>query len=119
MKHTGPDLWITKKTRLFAAENSEGVAAYIETADAAENFVTELPQVQNICGAFCLPAYRGKGLYPSLLNFLINVLASEGYTLLGVDYESFNPTAAGFWQKHFTPYTNGVVRRIDENVLKW
>ena len=119
MKHTGPDLWITKKTRLFAAENSEGVAAYIETADAAENFVTELPQVQNICGAFCLPAHRGKGLYPSLLNFLINVLASEGYTLLGVDYESFNPTAAGFWQKHFTPYTNGVVRRIDENVLGW
>lgn len=69
-----------------------------------ENFVTELPQVQNICGAFCLPAHRGKGLYPSLLNFLINVLASEGYTLLGVDYESFNPTAAGFAEALYPIY---------------
>ena len=89
----------------------------IEIADTAENFVTELPQVQNICGAFCLPAYRGRGLYSNLLNFVIRILAAEGYTHLGVDYESFNPTAAGFWQKYFIPYTSGVVRRIDENVL--
>ena len=51
------------------------------------------------------------------MNFVIRILAAEGYTHLGVDYESFNPTAAGFWQKHFIPYTSGVVRRIDENVL--
>ena len=117
MKHTGPDHWLKEKTRLFAAADTSDIVAYIETADTAENFVTEVPQIQNICGAFCLPAYRGKGLYPNLLNFLIASLAIEGYTRLGVDYESFNPTAAGFWGKYFTPYTSGVVRRIDENVL--
>lgn len=84
MKHTGPDHWLKEKTRLFAAADTSDIVAYIETADTAENFVTEVPQIQNICGAFCLPAYRGKGLYPNLLNFLIASLAIEGYTLLGV-----------------------------------
>jgi len=44
-------------------------------------------------------------------------LKEEGYKLLGVDYESFNSTANGFWLKYFTPYTNSVVRRIDECAL--
>lgn len=118
MKHTEPDRWIEQETRLFAAADGKKLAAYVEIADAAENFVTEEPQVQNICGAFCLPEYRGKGLYQNLLNHLIGVLKAEGYTHLGVDYESFNPTAWGFWQKYFVSYTNGVVRRIDENVLE-
>ena len=103
MKHTGPDHWLKEKTRLFAAADTSDIVAYIETADTAENFVTEVPQIQNICGAFCLPAYRGKGLYPNLLNFLIASLAIEGYTLLGVDYESFNPTAAGFGENILLP----------------
>lgn len=119
MKHTEPDRWLEEKNRLFAAKdvNTGRIAAYIEIADTAENFATEEPQVQNICGAFCLPEYRGKGLYQNLLNYLIRTLKAEGFTCLGVDYESFNPTAQGFWQKYFVPYTNGVVRRIDENVL--
>ncbi|MDD3193102.1 MAG: GNAT family N-acetyltransferase [Oscillospiraceae bacterium] len=117
MKHIGPDRWKEECTRLFAAADQRGIAAYVEIADTAENFATEQVGVQNICGAFCLPEHRGKGLYQTLLNFLIETLAAEGYTRLGVDYESFNPTAARFWQKYFTPYTHGVVRRIDENAL--
>jgi hypothetical protein len=34
--------------------------------------------------------------------------------LLGVDFESFNPTASDFWLKYFTEYTHSVVRRIDD-----
>lgn len=64
MKHTGPDHWLKEKTRLFAAADTSDIVAYLETADTAENFVTEVPQIQNICGAFCLPAYRGKGCIP-------------------------------------------------------
>ena len=62
--------------------------------------------------------YRGKGAYQNLLNFTIATLKSEGYTRFGVDFESLNPTAYGFWTKYFTPYTHSVVRRIDENILK-
>lgn len=50
MKHTGPDHWLKEKTRLFAAADTSDIVAYIETADTAENFVTEVPQIQNICG---------------------------------------------------------------------
>ena len=46
------------------------------------------------------------------------ILKEQGYTRLGVDFESFNPSGSGFWLKHFSAYTFGVVRRIDESVLK-
>ena len=44
-------------------------------------------------------------------------LKTQGYTRLGVDFESINQTAYGFWLKHFDAYTNSVVRRIDEHAI--
>lgn len=61
--------------------------------------------------------HRGKGVCQNLLNFVISTLNADGYTQLGVDFESFNPAARGFWLKYFTPYTHSVVRRIDERIL--
>ena len=52
------------------------------------------------------------------MNYAITVLKEEGYTRLGVDFESINPTARGFWLKYFSAYTHGVVRRIDERILR-
>ena len=72
---------------------------------------------QNICGAYCMADYRGRGIYPALLDHVIAALKAEGNTLLEVDFESFNPTARGFWLKYFTPYMCGVVRRIDEKAI--
>lgn len=43
---------------------------------------------------------------------------AEDYTMLGVDFESFNPTARGFWLQYFAPYTHSVVRRIDERITR-
>lgn len=37
--------------------------------------------------------------------------------MLGLDFESINPTAYVFWTKYFTPYTHSVVRRIDEKII--
>jgi GNAT superfamily N-acetyltransferase len=86
-------------------------------SDDGENFVTHHSmngyKMKNICGAYCLPDYRGKCIFQNLLNFVISILKDEGYTRLGVDFESYNPTAYGFWLKYFTAYTNSVVRRID------
>ena len=73
---------------------------------------------RHIRGAYCLPEHRGKGLYQNLLNYTISKLKSEGYTRLGVNFESFNPTARGFWLKYFAPYTSSVVRRIDERIIQ-
>ncbi|GFZ30190.1 GNAT family N-acetyltransferase [Clostridium zeae] len=113
--------WLTRaearNTRLFVAIDEEKPIAFVEIAGGGENFATEVPDMCNICGAFCLPEYRGKNIYQSLLNFTILKLKEEGYNRLGVDFESFNPNANMFWTKYFTSYTNGVVRRIDECAL--
>jgi len=113
--------WITRaekrNSRLFTAKQADEMVAYLEIADNGEHFATEVNGMKNICGAFCLQEYRGKGIFQNLLNYAITQLKSEGVQSLGVDFEGFNPTASGFWLKHFTAYTKGVVRRIDECAL--
>lgn len=114
--------WVQKRenngSRIFVAKAKEFPVAFLEICEEAENFVTALPNVKNICGAFCLPEYRGRRIYQNLINFTMKMLKEEGYQYLGVDYESFNPTAQYFWPKYFEPYTYSVTRRIDEGVLK-
>lgn len=105
---------LEERHRYFIAGEVRRPAAYLKVAERGETFVSELPGVKNICGAYCLPEYRGTGLALSLLNHVIRTLKSEGVTCLGTDYESMNPAAQGFWPKHFDAYTAGVVRRIDE-----
>ncbi len=102
---------------IYAGLEEDEVIAYIEVMHGGENFVTENTDMMSICGAYCLPERRGQGIVQSLLNTMIEELAKEGYQQLGVDYESFNPTAYRFWRKYFKPYTNSVTRRIDEKIL--
>jgi len=113
--------WIAKAenrdTQVFVAERDGAAVAYVEVGEDGENFLTETPDMKNICGAFCLPQYRGTGLFANLLNFVVDHLRKEGTTRLGVDYESINPTASGAWGKYFTPYTHSVVRRIEADIL--
>ncbi|MBE6752866.1 MAG: GNAT family N-acetyltransferase [Ruminococcaceae bacterium] len=106
-----------KPPRTFVAEVGGSVAAYIEMIPNGENFATYSPDMLNICGAYCLPQLRGQGIMQTLLNYALSVLRTEGIERLGVDCESFNLTARGFWTKHFAVYTHSVVRRIDENVI--
>ena len=107
----------SRGTRLFGAFDDSGIIAFVEVGDDGENFATETFGTKNICGAYCLPPYRGKDIFRNLLNHVVSVLKSENYARLGVDFESFNPTAYGFWLKHFEAYTKSVVRRIDECAL--
>lgn len=104
--------------RVFTAWKGEELVAYLEITDDGENFATEDAEMQNICGAYCVPTYRGQGIMQYLLNHVIKTLRAEGYTKLGVDYESINPTARGFWTKYFEPYTYSLTRRIVESAYK-
>lgn len=106
-----------RNNRLFVARDKEKLVAFIEISNNGENFITQDNTICNICGAFCLPEHRGKNIYQNLVNYTIVKLKSEGYKILGVDFESFNPTANNFWLKYFTAYTNSLVRRIDECAL--
>jgi hypothetical protein len=105
-------------SRFFAAMVDGKCNAYLKLSPHGENFACGDRSMMNISGACCLPEYRGTGIVHNLLSFLSDALMTEGYTRLGVDFESFNPTAREFWLKYFTPYTNSVVRRIDEKILE-
>jgi hypothetical protein len=107
----------TEDHRYFAAAINNRYIAYIKVGNDGENFATEDSSMANICGAYCVPQYRGTGVFCNLLSWIIKTLKMEGYSRLGVDCESFNPNARGFWLKHFTEYTHSVVRRIDEKVF--
>lgn len=103
--------------RMFVYEREGRIIAYMEAAEEGENYLTQVPGFMNICGAYCLPEYRGTGISQMLVQHMAAVFGQEGCTRLGVDCESFNPTALHFWGRHFIPYTHSVVRRIDENAL--
>lgn len=107
-----------ENARYFVAKKNKQICAYLRITASGETFIAAGDSYRHITGAYCLPEHRGKDVYQNLLNFVISVLKSEGYTILGVDFESFNPTGRGFWLKYFTAYTHGVVRRIDERILQ-
>jgi len=107
----------SRDSRVFIAEKNEQIIAFIEVMDDGENFVSDTDGIKNICGAYCLGEFRGTGISQGLLDYAITRFREEGYKTFGVDFESFNPTANGFWLKYFKPYTNSLVRRIDECAL--
>lgn len=106
-----------ENARYFAALQQGQLCAYLKIIGPGETFVADGASYRHVHGAYCLPEHRGHGLYASLLNYVLSVLAKEGITHLGVDFETINPTANAFWRKHFAAYTHSVVRRIDENIL--
>ncbi len=61
-------------------------------------------------GAYTDPAYRGRGAGKALLHAALRDYAGRGYTACSVDFESFNPEAAVFWMKYFTPVCLSVTR---------
>jgi len=102
----------------YAAWYDNQIVAYIRAELDGETFIQETPGYLHVKGAFCLPEHRGKRLHHVLLRLLVQHLKAQGYTRLGVDFESINPTGYGFWLKHFNTYTHGVVRRIDEHAVQ-
>jgi len=109
--------WKKSNPTCFVAYCDGKAISFILAELDGETFVQETTGYQHITGLYCLPEHRGKGVSKKLLSLLIQHLKADGYTRLGVDYESFNPSGSGFWQKYFTAYTHSVVRRIDEHAL--
>jgi GNAT superfamily N-acetyltransferase len=109
---------IQEKFRYFVAKDGDKIIAYIKITDEGENFIGDVKNIKHICGAYCLPEYRGQGIIQCILNYLIKNLRNENNYLLGTDFESFNPTASNFWLKYFTEYSHSVVRRIDDLYIK-
>ena len=63
-----------------------------------------------ITGAFVRPAWRGRKITPGLLSSALAHYAGLGLERCSVNFESFNPEAAAFWVKYFTPVCYSVIR---------
>ncbi len=106
-----------QKARFFVAEDNGFVIAHIKLSEEGESAIGNHESAINICGAYMRAEYRGKGIYDHLLSYTIEKMQQEGYSVVEVDCESFNPNARGFWLKYFTPVIFGLARRIDERIL--
>jgi GNAT superfamily N-acetyltransferase len=102
-----------RRNRYFVAYDGELPVGYLEVANDGENVLTAAPDMRNICGAYLAEAYRGRGIYDGLLDFVLATLRIEGIRRIGVDFETMNPAALNFWPKYFDRYTSSFARRID------
>ncbi len=97
----------------LVAMDGEHMVGFIEATYEGENYLTVHPTMRNICGAAVLPEYRNRGIMRQLVAALADHYRGEGVIVLGVDYETLNPTARGFWERLFTVYTRSPERRFD------
>ncbi|MBI5961706.1 MAG: GNAT family N-acetyltransferase [Chloroflexi bacterium] len=63
-----------------------------------------------ITGAYVRPAYRGRRAAVALLDGALRDYAARGFACCAVNFESFNPEAADFWMKYFTPACYSLMR---------
>ena len=61
-------------------------------------------------GAYLRPQGRGLRAAPAMLDAALRYYAARGYQRCSVDFKSFNPEAAYFWTKYFTPVCFSVLR---------
>jgi len=111
------EYWNKARPVCFISEYEGKNVAFILAEHDGENFIKDTPGYLHITGMFCLPEHRGKGVSKKLLSLLTRELKEQGFTRLGTDFESINPSGSAFWRKYFTAYTHSVVRRIDENAI--
>jgi GNAT superfamily N-acetyltransferase len=109
--------WKKSNPTCFVTYSDKKAVAFILAELNGETYIQDTPGYQHITGLYCLPEHRGKGVSHRLMSLVIQKLKADGYTRLGVDYESFNPSGSSFWKKYFTAYTHSLVRRIDEQAI--
>lgn len=107
--------WMQKESnKVFGVFDGSQLVSYIKVTNKGETFISNHRKMANICGAYTLPEYRNKGLASKIIAEINNYCLDQGYTHLGVDFETFNYLGSRFWLKYFNAYTLSLARRIDE-----
>lgn len=109
--------WIKEGDRhLWAAYRDGKAVGLMKIQAVGETFISEHKDMMNITGAYVPESERCSGVATLLLDTVLNWMKANGYTLCGVDFESFNIEGSRFWNKYFIPYTYTLTRRIDERI---
>jgi len=111
------ELFAAHQPECFVARHEGRIVAFLSVEKEGETFLHDTPGYRHVSAAYCLSEHRGKGLNRRLLDMALQKMRLGGNSRLGVDFESFNPSGAGFWTKYFDAYACSVVRRIDESVI--
>ncbi len=111
--------WFDDENRhLWIAYINEEAVGYMRIEEEGESFISLSPDMVNVTSAYVKPGLRGKGIASKLIHEIQRyILEDETIERYGVDYETINPSGRYFWEKHFTPYTQSVTRRIDEYII--
>ncbi len=97
----------------FGLYSRDKLVGFMDACTDGENFISDSSLFLNIQGAYVDSEYRGQHLSDALLDNVIALARKKGFAYVGVDYETMNPAARGFWTKHFDEYTLSMVRRLD------
>lgn len=105
---------------VWIALDDSRIAGYIrcEKSSLGAAAILNDPRTVAITGAYTRPQYRGLGAAPALLNEAIAEYKRRGYQRCSVDFESFNPEAAAFWVRYFTPVCYSVLRNPERGLVR-
>jgi GNAT superfamily N-acetyltransferase len=109
--------WLTKERHaLWLAEQDGQAVGYIrfQPPDPTVSHIVQDPGTASCTGAYVLPEVRGSGVAEALLKRAVSWAREEGLARCAVDFESENPTASGFWLKHYDPVDYSLIRYIDD-----
>jgi len=94
----------------FADRQPVGFISFVGGDELDGIDLLRMDGVIGINGAYVRPAYRGRGVAAALLDAALRAYAALGMTGCAVNFESFNPEAAIFWTRYFTPVCLSLLR---------
>lgn len=103
---------------LWIAYIDTKAVGYMRIEEQGESYISSMKDIISVTSAFVDPTEQGKGIGKKLLSEVHRYLSFQDYSALGVDYETINPSGRRFWEKHFTPYTKTLTRRLNEFILE-
>ena len=111
------DRVVAGEVEIIAAIAHKQIVAYFTLQKGtAETTLFEDPGNGQISGAYCRPAFRGRGFGKALLAETVRWARRNGLSRLYVEGESANMYGGSFWWRHFTPAQLVLRRCVDPRV---
>ena len=108
---------LSEDIRIFAAFHNNQLIGLIGTEQTDIEFAKTDSKAIGMGVVFIKPNYRGQGVGAALLAFANNKIKESGIDRVFVTHGTINPTARGFWDKHFSNYAYTMTRRVDPAML--
>lgn len=109
--------YLTDQLRVFAMFDKERLIGMVSAEPVDSELSMGDSDGLNMGDVFIDPLYRGQGLAAALLKYANDTLNVSGIKRLYVTHGTINPTARGFWDKHFMNGSYTMTRAIDPEML--